>query len=69
VDPADHRVRGHVRPGDSGSRVGGDQPLRGRRADHAIADFALAYADQNERDYQQLRKAISDAPIQATVEQ
>ena len=36
--------------------------------DQAIADFALAYVGQNERDYQQLRRAISDARILATVE-
>jgi Uncharacterized protein conserved in bacteria (DUF2252) len=36
--------------------------------DHAIADFAVAYVGQNERDYQQLRRAISDARILATVE-
>jgi NAD(P)H-dependent flavin oxidoreductase YrpB (nitropropane dioxygenase family) len=27
--------------------------------DHAIADFAVAYADQNEQDYQRLRQAVS----------
>ena len=37
--------------------------------DRAIADFAVAYAEQNERDYLQLRRAISDARILATIEQ
>jgi uncharacterized protein (DUF2252 family) len=41
----------------------------GEDFDHAIADFALAYADQNERDYQRLRKAVSDARVLATVGQ
>ena len=37
--------------------------------DHAIADFALAYADQNEKDYQRLLEAVSAARVLATVEQ
>jgi hypothetical protein len=37
--------------------------------DQAIADFAVAYADQNERDYQRLRIAVSDARVLATVGQ
>jgi uncharacterized protein (DUF2252 family) len=36
--------------------------------DHAIADFATAYADQNEQDYRRLQAAVSSARIQATVE-
>ncbi len=36
--------------------------------DQAIADFALAYADQNERDYRQLLEAISAGRILATME-
>ena len=36
--------------------------------DHAIADFALAYADQNERDYRRLLEAVSAARILATVD-
>jgi uncharacterized protein (DUF2252 family) len=35
--------------------------------DHAIADFAIAYADQNERDYQLLLQAVSSARVQAMV--
>jgi hypothetical protein len=27
--------------------------------DHAIADFAIAYANQNEQDYQRLLQAVS----------
>ncbi|HYV78970.1 MAG TPA: DUF2252 family protein, partial [Streptosporangiaceae bacterium] len=41
----------------------------GEDFDQAIADFAIAYADQNERDYQRLREAVSDARVLATVGQ
>jgi uncharacterized protein (DUF2252 family) len=37
--------------------------------DYAVADFAVAYAEQNARDYQQFRRAISDARLLATVDQ
>ena len=33
--------------------------------DHAIADFAIAYADQNEQDYQRLRQAVSAGRVPA----
>ena len=33
--------------------------------DHAIADFAIAYAGQNEQDYQRLRQAVSAGRVQA----
>jgi uncharacterized protein (DUF2252 family) len=36
--------------------------------DHAIADFAIAYADQNEKDYQRLLEAISAGRVVATAE-
>jgi uncharacterized protein (DUF2252 family) len=36
--------------------------------DHAIADFAVAYADQNEKDYRRLLEAISAGRVLATVE-
>jgi uncharacterized protein (DUF2252 family) len=36
--------------------------------DHAIADFAIAYADQNEKDYQRLLEAISAGRVLATVD-
>ena len=41
----------------------------GEDFDHAIADFAMAYADQNERDYGRLLQAVSDARVLATVGQ
>lgn len=37
--------------------------------DHAIADFAIAYAIQNEQDYQRLLDAVSVGRVQATIEQ
>ncbi len=36
--------------------------------DHAIADFAIAYADQNEKDYHCLLEAVSAARVLATVD-
>jgi NAD(P)H-dependent flavin oxidoreductase YrpB (nitropropane dioxygenase family) len=39
----------------------------GEDFDQAIAEFAVAYADQTERDYQRLRQAVSDARVLATV--
>ena len=36
--------------------------------DHAIADFAIAYADQNEQDYRRLLEAVSAGRVLATAE-
>jgi uncharacterized protein (DUF2252 family) len=36
--------------------------------DHAIADFAIAYAAQNERDFQRLLEAVSVGRVLATIE-
>jgi uncharacterized protein (DUF2252 family) len=36
--------------------------------DHAVADFAVAYADQNEQDYRRLLEAVSAGRVLATVE-
>jgi hypothetical protein len=36
--------------------------------DHAIADFAVAYADQNEKDYHRLLEAVSAGEVLATAE-
>src|SRR5215469_4625731 len=41
----------------------------GEDFDQAVADFAIAYADQNEQDYRRLLKAVSDARVLATVGQ
>ena len=38
---------------------------RGDAFDRAIADFAAAYADQNERDYQALVDAVGSGRIEA----
>ncbi len=40
----------------------------GERFDHAIADFALAYADQNEQDHQRLLAAISSGRVHAMMD-
>ncbi len=37
--------------------------------DHAIADFAMAYADQNQQDYRRLLDAVSSARVLATADQ
>ncbi len=37
--------------------------------EHAIADFAVAYADQNEQDYRRLLDAISAGQLRATMDQ
>ena len=37
--------------------------------DHAIADFAIAYAAQNEQDYRRLLEAVSAGRVLATIEQ
>jgi len=37
--------------------------------DHAIADFAVAYADQNEQDHQRLIQAVSAGRVRVSVEQ
>ena len=56
-------ARAHARSGD---RVAIASYL-GRRDtfDRAIADFSVAYADQNEKDHAILRSAIDEGRIQA----
>jgi hypothetical protein len=60
-------ARGHARTGRAALIAGylGSGPS----FDHAVADFALAYADQNHADYGRLKEAISSARVQATVGQ
>lgn len=66
TSPAFHPDRerhAHVRSGDRiaiASYLGG-----GDRFDRALADFAEAYADVNERDYQALRAAVDDGRLPA----
>jgi uncharacterized protein (DUF2252 family) len=54
-------ARAHARSGD---RIGIAAYLGGGEAfDEALADFAEAYADRNERDYEQLREAADSGRI------
>ena len=56
-------ARGHARTGRASliaGYLGTNQSF-----DHAIADFALTYADQNQRDYQALLDAVAAGRIQA----
>jgi uncharacterized protein (DUF2252 family) len=56
-------ARGHARSGD---RVAIAAYLgKSDVFDRAIADFAVAYADQNELDYQALQAAVADGRLQA----
>jgi uncharacterized protein (DUF2252 family) len=57
-------ARAHARSGDRiaiGSYLGGSDVF-----DKAIADFAVAYADQNERDHHELLAAVAAGRITAT---
>ena len=49
-------ARAHARSGDAALLAG--YMGKGATFDEAIADFAVAYADQNERDHQELVKAV-----------
>jgi hypothetical protein len=56
-------ARAHARSGDRiaiASYMGGSDAF-----DRAIADYSVAYADQNERDYKALKEAVADARIVA----
>ncbi len=56
-------ARAHARSGD---RIAIAAYLGGSDAfDRAIADFSEAYADQNERDYQALKKAVAEGRVAA----
>jgi len=58
-------ARAHARSGD---RIALAAYLgSSRKFAHAIADFAEAYADQNERDYAALQAAVKDGSIEATI--
>ena len=55
-------ARGHARsgqPAEIAGYLGGDDTFDG-----AIADFAMAYADQNDSDYALLRKAVASGEIE-----
>ena len=54
-------ARAHARSGDRvaiAAYLGGGTPF-----DEAIADFAQAYADQNERDYEAMREAVDEGRV------
>jgi uncharacterized protein (DUF2252 family) len=56
-------ARAHARSGDRiaiASYLG-----KGASFDHAVAEFATEYADQNERDYRALRKAVENGRVKA----
>jgi uncharacterized protein (DUF2252 family) len=56
-------ARAHARSGDRiaiASYLGG-----GDAFDRAIADYSVAYADQNERDYDALKKAVENGQVEA----
>lgn len=58
-------ARAHARTGDPiaiNAYFGGTDHL-----DQALAEFAVAYADQNERDYQSLRAAVDSGRIRAII--
>jgi uncharacterized protein (DUF2252 family) len=57
-------ARAHARSGDRIAIAG--YLGRSDKFDQAVADFAEAYADQNERDYSAFKQAVVDGRIQAT---
>ena len=65
-------LRLDARPGSRPDRAGDHDlrlPRHGDVFDHAIADFAVAYADQNQQDYQRLLQAVSAGRVLAAVGQ
>jgi uncharacterized protein (DUF2252 family) len=60
-------ARAHARTGRANEIAG--YLGSGDRFDRAVADFAVAYADQNWLDYQRLRQAVSSARLLATVKE
>jgi uncharacterized protein (DUF2252 family) len=56
-------ARAHARTGDAAAMAG--YLGTGRSFDHAIERFAVAYADQNEKDYRALFSAAEDGRIRA----
>jgi uncharacterized Ntn-hydrolase superfamily protein len=56
-------ARAHARTGDSSAIAG--YLGNSKRFDSAIADFAIAYADQTEQDFQRLMSAVKAGKIKA----
>ena len=52
-------------------RSGTDQrlPGKGDAFDKAIETFSVAYADQNDKDYEALKRAISSGKLEAVIEE
>ena len=59
-------ARAHARSGSPGLIAG--YLGKSEAFDEALADFAVAYADQNERDWDALRKAVRDGRIKVQAE-
>lgn len=60
-------ARAHARSGDAATISG--YLGKSDRFDRAIGDFALAYADQTEQDYQALIDAVSSGRVEALIEE
>jgi predicted alpha/beta hydrolase len=56
-------ARAHARTGDASAIAG--YLGKGKSFDKAVANFAMTYADQNERDYQLLVEAVDNGRIVA----
>ena len=54
-------ARAHARSGDAAAIA--DYLGKGEKVQDAFAAFAVAYADQNERDHAQLAAAVADRSI------
>jgi uncharacterized protein (DUF2252 family) len=61
-------ARGHARTGRA-TVISGylGEGKEGKEFDRSIADFALAYADQNAKDYQRLLDAVANGEVQAVM--
>ena len=59
-------ARAHARTGDAAEIAG----YLGQtdRFDEALVEFAVRYADQNDRDYSELKQAVADGRLEAKVE-
>jgi uncharacterized protein CbrC (UPF0167 family) len=60
-------ARAHARSGDAAAITG--YLGAGDSFDLALADFAMAYADQTERDHAALKKAVDSGRIEALIEE
>ena len=59
-------ARAHARSGDAAMMAG--YMGSGRSFDEAIGEFAVEYADQNERDYRMFVRAVREGRVEAQVE-